>query len=66
MLSLFTDVSDVMSYHVGECDCWAFLTSRSDVSVGHAFLTSRSDVSAGKSIMMSRSDISPKEDLHDG
>ena len=53
MLSLFTDVSDVMSYHASECECWAFLMSRSDVSVGRA-------------ILMSRSDISTEEDLHGG
>ena len=22
----------VVSYHAGECECWAFLTSRSDIS----------------------------------
>ena len=50
----FTDVSDVMSYHAGECECWPFLTSRSDVSVGRAFLTSRSYVSVGHAFLMSR------------
>ena len=24
----------VVSYHAGECECWALLTSRSDVSAG--------------------------------
>ena len=45
-------------YHAGECECWAFLTSRSDVSAGRAFLTSRSDVSAGRAFLMSRLDVS--------
>ena len=51
MLSHFIDDSSLSSYHASECECWAFLMSRSDVSAGRAFLMSRSDVSAGKTII---------------
>ena len=55
-----------VSYHAGECECWAFMMSRSYVSVGCSFLMSRSDISVGWAFLSSRSDISAKEDLHDG
>ena len=28
----FSQMIVVVSYHAGECECWAFLTSRSDIS----------------------------------
>ena len=45
------------SFHV-RCECWAFLMSRSDVSVGRAFLMSRLDVSVGHAFLISRLDVS--------